>query len=244
MRLARWATLPTILPFVLAATSFAADWPPISPDELAMTSIQEQPGAPAVILEREEIDDDMNNFESVYERIKILTDAGREYANVELPYLRRGFSIGGISGRTIHRDGSILAFDGRAMDKTMVKSNGIRINEKVFTLPAVEVGSIIEFRYNLRYEDRRVIPPTWEVQNPLFQRKTYFKFIPFQNHGNMEILLDHDQVARTISWKPILGKGTGPQVHNQVAGGIGNPHQVSFWIDLSLDDVPAFIEEP
>ncbi|MBV9180288.1 MAG: transglutaminase domain-containing protein, partial [Acidobacteria bacterium] len=25
---------------------------------------------------------------------------------------------------------------------------------------------------------------------------------------------------------------------------IGNPHQVSFWIDLSLDDVPAFIEEP
>lgn len=240
----RWATLLPVLPLVLITTSLAADWPPLSPGEMSMTSVQEQPGAPAVILLREEIDDDMNNFESVYERIKILTDAGRDYANVELPYRRRGFRISDICGRTIHRDGSIVRFEGKPLDKTIVKGNGIRINEIVFTLPDVQVGSIIEFRYKLLYDDHRVLPPTWEVQNELFQRKTYFKFIPFQNHGNMEIMLDHDQIARGIAWKPILGKGNGPQLHKQASTGMVDPHQVSFWVDLSLDDVPAFTDEP
>ena len=70
--------------FFFSLRSFA-EWPPISTDDLKMTDVKEQPGAPAVVLDREEIDDDMNNAHSVYERIKILTDAGREYANVEIP---------------------------------------------------------------------------------------------------------------------------------------------------------------
>src|ERR1700747_887566 len=88
MRPALRVLLVLLLPFLivleLTQTTQAADWPPIAPEDLQMTSLKEQPGAPAGVLDREEIDDDMNNVHSVYERIKILTEAGREQANVEL----------------------------------------------------------------------------------------------------------------------------------------------------------------
>ena len=244
MKLVHQCAVLLVLLLPLATRFSAADWPPISPDDLSMTGIKEQPGAPAVILLREEIDDDMNNSHSVYERIKILTEAGREYANVEVPYSRRGFSIGGISGRTIHRDGSIVQFEGKSFDKTVVKGNDLRINVKSFTLPDVQVGSIVDYRYSLRYVDDRVLPPDWEVQNELFQRKAYFKFIPFQNHGSLEILLDHNQVSSGIAWTPFLGNGSQPELHNRPPQSFATVHDVSFWVDLTRENIPAFIEEP
>jgi hypothetical protein len=221
-----------------------ADWPPVSPDELSMTSIKEQPGAPAVILLREETDDDMNSAHTVYERIKILTDAGREYANVELPYSRRGFSISGISGRTIHSDGSIVQFEGKPFDKTVVKGNGIRINVKSFTLPDVQIGSIIDFKYSLRYQDNMVSAPEWQVQSELFQRKASFKFIPFQNHGNREIMLDHGQLSNGVAWTPFLDKGPLPQLHTVNQSSLATIHDVGEWVDLTRENIPAFVEEP
>jgi len=75
-----------IATLVLLGLPAWADWPPIPPEDLKMTDLPEQKGAPAVILLREEVADDLNNYHSVYERIKILTEVGRRYADVELPY--------------------------------------------------------------------------------------------------------------------------------------------------------------
>jgi len=240
----RWIATLFLTPLVFALQSSAADWPPISPDHLKMTTISEQPGAAAVVLDREEIDDDMNNVQSVYERIKILTEAGRERANVELPYFRRGFSIANISGRTVHADGTVVNFEGKPFDKTVVKGGGIRINVKSFTLPDVQVGSIIDYRYSLRYEDRRVLAPEWEVQKDLYQRKAYFKFIPFQNHGSVYIQLAHGQVADGLAWAPFLRKQDQVQRHELPSSTLGSAHAVTFWVDLNVNNVPPLIEEP
>jgi hypothetical protein len=213
-------------------------------EDLAMTSIKEQPGAPAVCLQREEIDDDMNNVHSVYKRIKILTDAGREYANVELPYSHRGFTIAGISGRTVHADGSVVSFEGKPFDKTVEKSGGIRINVKSFTLPDVQVGSIIDYRYSLRYEDHMLLPPEWEVQTELFQRKAYFKFIPFQNHGSMYIRTAHGGIATGLAWSSFLTNGMEPQRHDHPVSSFATVHDVGFWVDLNMNDIPGFVVEP
>jgi hypothetical protein len=244
MKLAPWVAALALAPFVLGLQSLAFDWPPIAPEDLSMTSIKEQPGAPAVVLQREETDDDMNNAHSVYERIKILTDAGREFANVEIPYGRRWFSIAGISGRTVHPDGSNVPFEGKPFDKTVLKRSGIRINVKSFTLPDVQVGSIIDYRYSLRYEDHRLLPPEWEVQTELFQRKAYFKFIPFQNHGSMYVQLDHGQISNGVAWTPFLGNRPQPQLHQRPTASFASVHDVSFWVDLNMNDVPALVEEP
>jgi hypothetical protein len=244
MRFARWGAVISLFLALLVTPSLAADWPPISPDELSMTSIKEQPGAPAVVLLRDETDDDMNNVHSVYMRIKILTEAGREYANVELPYRRSGFSISGISGRTVHPDGSTVPFSGKPFDKVVQKGADIRINVKSFTLPDVQVGSIIDFQYSLRYQDNRVLPPEWEVQTELFQRKASFKFIPFQNHGMVEIILDHGQLSNGVAWSSFLASGSQPQLHDVPTATLSSTHTVSYWVDLNLNNIPAFIEEP
>jgi Domain of Unknown Function with PDB structure (DUF3857)/Transglutaminase-like superfamily len=243
MKIARLFFALTLLPLIFSLRSFA-DWPPISPDDLKMTDLKEQPGAPAVVLDREETDDDMNNVHSVYERIKILTDAGREYANVELPYSRRGFNIEGISGQTVHADGTVVPFTGKAFDKTVEKSGGRRINVKSFTLPDVQVGSIIDFRYSLRYGDHMLLPPTWEVQTNLFQRRAYFKFIPFQHHGSMYIQLDHGQTSQGVAWTPFLGDGPQPEQHQLAEQSFATVHDVSFWVDLTRTSIPALVEEP
>lgn len=244
MRIQRLLPLGCLVLSLFTLRSFA-EWPPISPDDLKMTSIKEQPGAPAVILNREEIDDDMNNVHSVSERIKILTDAGREYANVEIPYRHRGFSITGISGQTTHADGTVVPFQGRALDKTVLKRGGLRINVKSFTLPDVQVGSIIDFKYSLRYEDQMLLPPEWEVQNDLFQRSAYFKYIPFQNHGsNVYIELGHGQIANGVAWSSFLPNGMQPQRHEVPVGSFATAHTVGFWVDLNMTNIPALIEEP
>jgi Domain of Unknown Function with PDB structure (DUF3857)/Transglutaminase-like superfamily len=224
--------------------AWAFDWPDIAPQDLSMTSVPEQPGASAVVLLREETDDDMNNTHSVYMRIKILTDAGREYANVEIPYNRRGFHVSDISGRTIHADGTIIPFTGTPFDKTVLKGSGFRVNEKSFTLPDVQVGSIIDYRYSLRYEDNLLLPPTWEVQTDLFQRQAYFKFIPFQNHGNMYIQLAHGQIAQGIAWVPFIGNGVYPKLHTLPNTSYATVHQVTEWVDMTETNVPPLVNEP
>ena len=42
---------------------------------------------------------------------------------------------------------------------------------KVFTMPDVEVGSIIEYRYKLRYDDNWFKAPDWYIQSDLLTRK-------------------------------------------------------------------------
>ena len=171
--------LRAILLVSLSPLAFAADWPAITPEEQALKDVAEQSGAPAVILERQEIADDLNNFHSTFKRIKILTEEGRKYADVELPYNRHGFSIGDISGRTVHPDGTVIPFEGKPFDKAILRGKGIRYHVKAFTLPDVQAGSIIDFRYSLRYPDKRLLPPEWIIQDELFQKKANFKFIPF-----------------------------------------------------------------
>jgi hypothetical protein len=155
-----------IVLFLAGATSKskASDWPPIAPQEQSMTSVPEQPGAPAVILLRHETDDDNLHYHSVYTRIKVLTEAGRKYADVELPYNRRRFTIEQVSGRTVHADGSVVPFEGKPFDKVVVKGHNLRIQVKTFSLPDVQVGSILDYRYNLRYGDNSLRSPEWLIR--------------------------------------------------------------------------------
>jgi hypothetical protein len=151
-----------------------------------MTSQPEVPGAAAVYLYREEITDDAMHNWSKYVRLKVLTERGKEYANVELGQysarddegFNRGFTVGDIQGRTIHPDGTIVPFTGKPFDKLVEKGQGFKETAKVFTLPGVEVGSIIEYRYRLRYDDNLFIAPSWFIQSELFTRKAHYIWKP------------------------------------------------------------------
>jgi transglutaminase-like putative cysteine protease len=158
----------------------ADEWQPISPDELKMTSVPEAPGAPAVILYRE-VDRDDNartGNEQNYLRIKILTEEGRKYADVEIPYFREQGNIFGIRARTVRPDGRVVQFEGKAYDKTIVKARGVKYLAKTFTLPDVQVGSIIEYRYAYDMVENYVYDSHWILSNELFTRRAKFSLKP------------------------------------------------------------------
>ena len=114
-----------------------------------MTSEPKAPGAPAIILFREVDRDDrgLTAHEDVYFRIKILTEEGRKYADIEIPFFKEQGKIVNIHARTIKPDGTIVDFNGKAFDKSIVKARGVKYMAKTFTLPDVQVGSILEYYY-------------------------------------------------------------------------------------------------
>jgi Domain of Unknown Function with PDB structure (DUF3857)/Transglutaminase-like superfamily len=154
-----------------------------TPDELQMTQDPKAPGADAVYLYREETTDDNLHFHTYYERIKVLSEKGKELATVRIPYERTNFKITNIEGRTIHPDGSIVPLTAKPSDLTDVKTAGLQYNTIVFTLPSVEVGSILEYRLVLRYDDSMVSSPQWAVQQPYFVHKAHYIFTPSGRGG-------------------------------------------------------------
>jgi Domain of Unknown Function with PDB structure (DUF3857)/Transglutaminase-like superfamily len=156
------------------------EWQPISPEELKMTSVPEAPGAPAVILYRQVDRDDSarTGNERNYIRIKILTEEGRKYADVEIPFFRDQGTIVDIKARTIRPDGTIANFEGKAYDKTIAKAKGLKYLARTFTLPDVQVGSIIEYHYTLDLQENYVYDSHWILSDELFTRHAKFSLRP------------------------------------------------------------------
>src|SRR5215510_5004722 len=108
------------------------DWQPITQEDLKLTS--EQAGnAEAIILYHEETSDDVKKHRTEYTRIKILTEKGKRYADVEVLYHSRGdfgTHITDLKARTISPDGSITHFSGEVFDKTVIKGSGLKLKAK------------------------------------------------------------------------------------------------------------------
>jgi hypothetical protein len=233
-------------------------------EELKMTADPKAPGADAVYLYREETQDDNIGFRSVYERIKVLTEKGKELATVRVAY-QQHFSYGdrtgdrdaenranyvdrmsghmevaAISGRTIHSDGTVIPLTTTAADLTDVKQGANQINTSTFNLPSVEVGSILEYRYQLRIDHGWSFgAPHWQVQMPYYARKEHFKFTP------SKIYAPNSQAG--------IGGGYMPDSHGQplsdllVTKHLPNPkalvQDASGGYQLDISDVPAIPRE-
>jgi hypothetical protein len=146
-------------------------------EELKMTVDPKAPGAAAVYLYREEITNEIDHFHSVYERIKVLAEKGKELATVTIPYIPGADKITKIEGRTIHADGTIVPLTVKPDDLMTFKIADFQENSIVFTLPSVEVGSILEYRYRYSYNYLIYMPaPTWWIQQPYFVHREHYSF--------------------------------------------------------------------
>src|SRR5689334_4757397 len=167
-----------VLPILASAPGLMAfdDWQPITQEELKMTADSAHP-ADAIILYHEETADDMTRHRYVYLREKILTEKGLSRANVEIPFDATEIGVTDIRGRTIAPDGTITPFTGKAFNSTIVKAHGVKYLAKTFTLPNVQVGSIIEWKYTEYWEDV-VFAPHWVLQDDLVTKHAKFAFVP------------------------------------------------------------------
>ncbi|MGC2398919.1 MAG: DUF3857 domain-containing protein [Acidobacteriaceae bacterium] len=157
---------------------FADSWTKPTPEELQMTSEPAAPGAAAIYLLRNENADDKLHVHITYVRLKILTEKGKQYADQEISYQSKQFRIFGVEGRTIHSDGTVIPFTGKPYVKFLEKNRSEKYKATVFTMPDVQVGSILEYRYVLAYDSNLVVSPRWYLQGPLFVRKAHFQFVP------------------------------------------------------------------
>src|ERR1700749_4097296 len=78
--------LSFLLAVGLVPVSAHAQFPPVSKEDLAMTSDAKAPGAAAVYLYREETEDDPHAFRTIYARIKVLTEEGKRAAVVHVNF--------------------------------------------------------------------------------------------------------------------------------------------------------------
>jgi Domain of Unknown Function with PDB structure (DUF3857)/Transglutaminase-like superfamily len=205
------------------------DWLPINPEELKMTADSTHQGD-AIILYREETADDMTHHRYVYMRLKILTSKGKSYGDVEIPYDGSFVGISDLRGRTIAPDGTITPFAGKAFNKTVVKAHGVKYLAKSFTLPNIQVGSIIEWKYTAFWDDY-VSAPRWIVQDKLFQKKAKFSFVPFQKSG-YDIRDNRGDIKDRLYYQPF---GL-PQ--DAVIKTVNNNR-----MEMELKDIPPFEEE-
>jgi Transglutaminase-like superfamily/Domain of Unknown Function with PDB structure (DUF3857) len=214
----------SILPF----SALAADWQQPTPDELKMTAEPAAPNADAIYLYREDVTDNKMHMEAVYVRMKILRDEGKKYADVELTGAGRDFQITDIQGRTIHSDGTVIPFTGKPYEKLLFKTKTRQYKAMVFSLPDVENGSLLEYRYKLRYNDNTYLQPEWSVQTALYTRKAHFAFTP----TDREVLshVDKGNATAQIAYSQML-----PKDHKVVVTrGV---------YDLEVENIPALPRE-
>ncbi|MGO8794948.1 MAG: DUF3857 domain-containing protein, partial [Candidatus Sulfotelmatobacter sp.] len=221
-----------ILLVVLAVGSFCpvlvhagVGFQPPNPEELKMTSEPLAPGAPAIILYRQVDRDDngVTSHEDDYIRIKIFTEEGRKNADVEIPFLKGGNDVIHLHARTIRPDGTVAEFEGKVFEKEIVKTRGLKYMAKTFTLPDVQVGSIIEYYFTYDFKEYSLYDSNWMLSQELFTKAAKFSLKPYK--GSF-------QNPFSVRWRPYLPPGvTAPQE--------GPDHIVR----MEAHDIPAFQPE-
>jgi len=204
--------------FIVIEPAAAENWLPLSQDDMKMISEPNAPQAPAIYLYRQVDRSDASFHETYYERLKILTDEGRKYADIEIPYEKGSEYISDIAARTILPDGTVIPFNGTIYDKLIVSARDKKLMTKTFTLPSAGVGSIIEVKYDKRLPYGWVYDSHWILSRELYTREAKFSLEP------------NEEFPMRWSWP------------RGIPGG-GVPKKERGKIRLEVHDVPAFATE-
>jgi Domain of Unknown Function with PDB structure (DUF3857) len=172
--------------FPTGKSSAGDDWLPITPEDLALKDNPASHGANAMILYRaSDVSEKYVNTDgayiSNYYRIKIFTQQGTDQGNVELPFFKDAADIRDLRARTIKPDGSIVNFTGKPFEKTIVKLSGEKFLAKTFTLPDVQPGCIIEYKYKLQYKPNYLYNENWVLSSDLYTREGHFSIYPYSS---------------------------------------------------------------
>ena len=158
---------------LLAAPALAKDepWAPIPSEDLALRDNPKSPGDPAIILFRDLNVDGFARSEFHHYRIKILTEAGRKYADVEIPYVKDFTRVEDVRARMVRPDGTASEFTGPVYDKVLAKTRDVKVIAKALAFPDAQVGSIIEYQYRISGPTRY----TWNLQQELYTLRAHFR---------------------------------------------------------------------
>ena len=145
----------------------AQEWGDVSEEILSMTGIPEDPEADAVILFDKGTIAITLRFELVVQRhtrIKILTERGLKYGDVSIN-LRSDDKIDELRAQTILPNGKKITLSKKDIFTKKRRSG----SEKVFAIPGVEVGAVIEYAYEITNKQLAFLAP-WQFQHGIFTK--------------------------------------------------------------------------
>ncbi|MDQ3805911.1 MAG: DUF3857 and transglutaminase domain-containing protein [Acidobacteriota bacterium] len=226
------------LPAAAAAPAYGEkDWLPLDPAHLAMKEpVVERDADAEVIFWEVRVSYESGGYDlgtnlSHYVRIKIFTERGREsQSRVDIlapKAFGRETKIKDIAARTIKPDGTVVELKKEDIfERDVFKANGIKVKAKTFALPAVEPGSIVEYRWR-------------EVRNGIsgFERFDFARDIPVQSVRYYikpagEALVDAEGNLVGLNARTFHGE-TAPFKKEKDGS-----------YSTSMSNVPAFREEP
>lgn len=142
----------------------AAELAPVSQAERALTAVPGDPNAAAVLLfknaEFRMMDlakQEVSSRLRVWVRVKILTEAGKSFGEVEIPHSRR-MRLSGFQGRTVLPDGRVVPVPA---DAKFVRKTSARDKRYVTAVafPGVEIGAILDYEYTLHFDSFYLVEP-------------------------------------------------------------------------------------
>lgn len=156
--------LLTVLALGAPAPARGQSFPAVTPEEWAITSVPGDPGAGAVVLSKKgEVrlmdlsKQEVSSTMTVTVRMKVLTEAGKEHAEVEVPHSSY-FRLLNFSGRTLLPDGRVVPLPKDAKFRRELSENdNVYVTSMAF--PAVEVGAVLDYRYEMRFDSILFLEP-------------------------------------------------------------------------------------
>ncbi len=139
----------------------AADWEPVSPEELALAQARVEPGADAeALFWKVWVDDELSSTglrstREHYVRVKVFTPKGAgDWSQVHITFPKRDVRITDVRARTIRSDGSAVPLErGAVFSETIARLGGEQVRRRSFAMPSVAPGAIVEYRYReTRYD--------------------------------------------------------------------------------------------
>jgi hypothetical protein len=97
------------------------------------------------------------------------------------------------------------------------------------------VGSIVEYRWQLQYQDSDLEAPQWYVQQPVFVHQTHYHFIPYDMDFDRQVAVK-DSLGKTRAASRLL-------CYQWLPGGASVKQDLTGEFDLVVDNVPALHEE-
>lgn len=201
-------SLATAFLIAFSVTSFAGakeDFPPVTDAERALTAVDGHPGAPAVVLfenaelKMQDYPREPSSVLSVHVRLKILTEEGKERGQVSIAH-SLFFRLDDFEGRTVRPDGTVVPLDKESVFQERTSRARKRFVTKA-TFPDVDVGSILEYRYKLRWDSLYFMEPWYfsRLDIPtLHSEITYIKpenmaVLPFGRAGSPDAIQSSTQ---------------------------------------------------
>ena len=209
----------------------AVSWRPVTPEELALKAPTVDRGSDAEALSYEVEVEDESRFEHTIRRhtlrVKIYNERGKAaFAQVNI-FHNNKVAISYVAARTVRPDGtSVEVKDSDIFERTVARGKGEKVEATSFALPAVEVGSIVDYRWT-------------EFRHESF---THYAVIPIQLAVPIQqlrfVVRPPDQIPPGYRMRVQgLGVPLGPRKDE-----LGSKAQsLSVW---TVVNIPAFVEEP